>query len=316
MFHWPPMLVLLFLLVGMSHTPCRAQNAISEFYAAHTRIVAQQSFALWQAVSAAQNVSALHVGPTRAAPTMDSKTRAEVRERAIASYLEQIVPAMHVSPSVAHLAKERPVTAPSSTPDAGWFEYYLKTKNRLRPMVPYKWNSNATRDTAVITLTEDHVDTLQENYDYLIWYRDQLDRQGEGSQHAGARHFRQFLDCTMADILAGLPSAPRIRLETGQVEAPRWELNERNLREQLVMAYRYLIAKYMIYAEYEQFAPADRELLLSLMKIACLLGCRLEADWFDTLEIRLDQAGTRTRRKKPMSAAMRDRKSVEEGKSV
>jgi hypothetical protein len=172
--------------------------------------------------------------------------------------------------------------------------------------VSYKWKSNAQRgDGTSIALSTRHVEAIQENFDILMWYRNELDKRviEEGSQ--GARHLQLFLDYFVADLLKSLPTKPEINMATGKVEAAEWELDEQRLREQVVMAYRYLIAKYQTYPQYQQFGPADRELLLTLMKISFLMGAHLNPEWFDDLKVDLTADSQKTSWKKPMADALR-----------
>src|SRR5690606_29568438 len=137
------------------------------------------------------------------------------------------------------------------------------------------------------TLTDEHVAAWRDNFDILIWYRDQLDQKVAEQRHAGAQSFQLFLDHIVAGLLEGLPESPGIDMTTGAVSAPEWRVDERRLREQLVMAHRCLVAKYQIYAEYEEFAPADVALLSSLYRMALLMGVQLQPTWFDEMNIDL-----------------------------
>jgi hypothetical protein len=92
-------------------------------------------------------------------------------------------------------------------------------------------------------------------------------------------------------------------MNTGLMTVPEWTLDEKTLREQLTMAYRYLLAKYMTYPQYEQFGPADRELLMSLMKTAYLMGANIEFEWMETMDVSLNRVTRSSLWKAPLRRA-------------
>lgn len=297
----------LFLLVLIALCPATGFSGSTEFYSVRTRFLAEQSFQIWRNVSTSQIHNTLSSGPA-VGGLRHSKARAAVRQEALATYLSQVVPAMKISPQVAHIPKEHPIAVTSEesgdSRDQNWIRYYDKAKTTLRPNVKYQWKSNVSREGAEITLSKGHVDTLQANFDVVMWYRRELGAKCPGREHAGAKHLRLFLDCIIADLLDGMPASPRFSIQKGTVTIPDWELDERNLREQLVMAYRYFVAKYLTYSEYDEFASADREALMSLMKIGYLMGCRLEYQWLDEHDVRLDRSTGETRWKKAVASAL------------
>jgi hypothetical protein len=280
-------------------------NDAINFYARRTQLLAAQSFQIQQSALAAATRQFYSKGPPKIKYSGGTKAKAAAHEEALRDYLSGLVPAMAPSSNVAHIPDEYSVPVDATNAEKKWTGYYAKAKNSLRPHVQYTWNSNAARKkSAMITLTEEHVETLKDNFDILMWYRNQLDLRATGGNHLGDQKFKQFLDYFVADLLEGLPSAPQISLATGSVDAPEWELDERKLREQLIMAYRYLIAKYQIYPEYEEFGPADRELLISMMKIAFLMGAHMNPQWFHEMDVNLTVSNKKTQWKKPMGKAL------------
>jgi hypothetical protein len=275
------------------------------FYGQRAQQFAIQSYETWQRASSVV-ASDWQSRSGVAAHATDAKTRAAARQQSLHAYLNEMVPAMAPSAQVAHLPKEQRIAVDFTNLEKKWTVYYEEAKTRLRPDVSYKWKSNAQRgDGTSIALSTRHVEVIQENFDILMWYRNELDKRviEEGSQ--GARHLQLFLDYFVADLLKSLPTKPEINMATGKVEAAEWELDEQRLREQVVMAYRYLIAKYQTYPQYQQFGPADRELLLTLMKISFLMGAHLNPEWFDDLKVDLTADSQKSSWKKPMADALR-----------
>jgi len=270
-----------------------------DLYTQRTRNLAAQSFDKWQRSSTASRSASSFIGNSGG-----TKALAAANQAALRKYLSGLVPEMKPSSKVAHIPREYPVRVDVENPEKKWTKYYTKAKNSLRPNVKYDWSSNAGQHRGMVTLTEDHIATLKDNFDILMWYRNELDLKATGDKHQSAKRFKLFLDYFVADLLDGLPSAPKIDLTTGKVDGDQWELDERNLREQLIMAYRYLIAKHQIYEEYDQFGPADHELLVSMMKIAFLVGAHMNPEWFQETDVNLKQVTKNTRWKKPMVDAL------------
>ena len=230
---------------------------------------------------------------------------AAVRQQALRAYLSKLTAATEPSSDVAHIPDEYAVPVDDSDSAKKWTVYYAKAKNGLRPHVEYAFKSNVHEKKAgTVTLSEAHIENLHDNFDIFMWYRNELDSEATGSNHLGGKKFKLFLDHFVADLLKSMPSGPRISITTGSVDAPEWELDERRLREQLIMAYRYLFAKYQIYSEYEEFGPADRELLLSIMKIALLMGVNMNPQSFQEMDVNLNAAGKKVKWKKPMAEAL------------
>ncbi len=270
-------------------------------YTQRTQALAAQSFERWQqGASATQNAG----GPIQIKSSGGTKASAAAHQAALREYLSKLVPEMKPSSNVAHIPREYPVLVDVQNPNKNWTKFYSKAKNSLRPNVAYEWNSNAGQYRAMVTLTEDHIATLKDNFDILMWYRNELDIKANGSNHQGAKQFKLFLDHFVANLLEGLPSAPKIDLTTGKVAGDQWKLDEQNLREQLIMAYRYLVAKHQVYEEYDQFGPADRELLISMMKIAFLVGAHMNPDWFQEMDVNLKQITKDTKWKQPIVDAL------------
>lgn len=234
---------------------------------------------------------------------LSTKERAAARQQVLEDYLAKVVPAMKLSDDVAHLPKEHPV-ASQTDHDKTWTHYYSEARKRLRPRVKYEWNSNESPGTAVLALTEEHVDTLRDNFDVLMWYRDQLDEKSDSDHHVGAQNFRFFLDHIVNGMLDGLPQAPEIDISSGTVSIPEWTLDEKNLEAQLAMAYRYLIAKYQVYAEYEEFAPADNAVLMSLVKLAYLMGAQMDFESFEEMDVELGRVSRKQTWKRPIARAL------------
>ena len=279
-------------------------NGLADFYTARTRNLAEQSYSRWQAVSAGAARQFNSNRPVNIKSSGGTKAAAAKRKKALNDYLTDLVPVMAPSPNVAHIPAEHPVEVDTTDPERKWTKYYARAKKSLRPYIEYTWSSNASNQRTPITLSEEHIETLQENFDVLIWYRDQLELRCAGSTHLGGQQFKLFLDYFVADLLDGLPTAPTINMATGKVDGGEWELDERNLRQQLIMAYRYLIAKYQIYTEYEEFGPADRELLVSMMKISFLMGAHMRPDWIQEMDVNLDGGNRSERWKRPMREAL------------
>ncbi len=276
-------------------------NDSLSLYAQRTHDLAAHSFDRWQQGatanrSASGNISIRNSGGTKAA--------AAKQQAALRAYLSELVPEMKPSATVAHIPDEYPIGVDVESPEKKWTKYYSQAKNSLRPNVEYKWNSNAGQYRALVSLTDDHIETLKDNFDILMWYRNELDLKATSGNHQGAKRFKLFLDYFVANLLEGLPSAPKIDLTTGKVAGPQWELDEQNLREQLIMAYRYLVAKHQVYQEFDQFGPADRELLISMMKIAFLVGAHLNPDWFEEMDVNLKRVTEKTKWKKPIVDAL------------
>lgn len=270
-------------------------------YTERTQSLASQSYDKWQrGASSARNAS----GPMQIRNGGGTKASAAAHQAALREYLSGLVPEMKPSTIVAHIPREHPVQVDATNPEKKWTKYYTKAKNSLRPNIEYEWKSNAARHREMITLSDEHIATLKDNFDILMWYRNELDLKGTGDKHIGAKRFKLFLDHFVADLLEGLPSAPKIDLKTGKVEGDQWDLDERNLREQLIMAYRYLVAKHHVYDEYDEFGPADRELLVSMMKISFLVGAHMNPDWFQEMDVNLKEVNRKTQWKKPMVDAL------------
>jgi hypothetical protein len=283
--------------------PSNAQSGnVADFYSQRTQQLARQSFQSFQAAGA-QYASRPRFDP-RAGKGASSKDRMHMKQRALHEHLSQLVPAMKVSPAVEHISSEQQVSVDTTTPEKKWTGYYAKAKNTLRPGVKYKWSSNANRESAIVVLSKEHVESLRSNFDVIMWYRNELDKQSYGN-HQGAHSFKLFLDYVVAGFIDGLPSNPRIRMGTGEMEIPEWRLDEKQLRQQLAMTYRYLLAKYLTYTDYEEFGPADRELLLSLMKAAYLVGTRMEHEWLEDIDVNLGRVTPNTRWKKPIVRAIK-----------
>ena len=280
--------------------PVSGKDSVS-LYTQRTQALAAQSFNTWQQGSSAANSVA---GPIKINSSGGTKELAAAHQATLRQYLSKLVPEMKPSSTVAHIPSEYPTPVDAENPDKSWTKYYSKAKNSLRPNVAYVWNSNAGQYRALVTLTEDHIATLRANFDILMWYRNELDHKASDPNHQGAKRFKLFLDFFVADLLKGLPSAPKIDLTTGKVAGDQWELDEQNLREQLIMAYRYLVAKHQVYQEYDDFGPADRELLLSMMKIAFLVGAHMNPDWFQEMNVNLKQITPKTKWKQPIADAL------------
>lgn len=269
-------------------------------YTERTQSLAAQSFDKWQQGSS----NARSVGGQIKVKNGGTKASAAAHQAALREYLSELVPEMKPSSEVAHIPREHPVHVDVKNPEKKWTKYYTKAKNSLRPNIEYEWNSNAARHREMITLSDEHIETLKDNFDILMWYRNELDLKAAGNNHYGAKRFKLFLDHFVADLLDGLPSAPKIDLKTGKVAGDQWELDEQNLREQLIMAYRYLVAKHHVYEEYDEFGPADRELLVSMMKIAFLVGAHMNPDWFQEMDVNLKEVTKKTIWKRPIVDAL------------
>lgn len=261
------------------------------------------SYTIWSA-NAEQQVALAHSlrGGVQGASSGGSKALAAARQKAQQEYLANLVRAMQPSAKVAHIPQEHAVPVQENRK---WTKYYALARDSLRPRVEYKWSSNASKRTDVITLPDDHVQVWRANFDVVMWYRDELDRVTADEQHAGGAEFKLFLDYVVADLLKDLPPSPEVDMRSATVSTPLWDLDERRLREQLVFAYRYLLAKYEIYPEYEQFGPADMELLCSLAKISMLAGMQLREEWFRDLAVDLQNIGRREKWKRPAYDALR-----------
>lgn len=276
-------------------------NNSVHLYEQMTRALAEQAHVSWQRGTAASRSSTANSLGTYG---VQAGNRAESQQAAIENYVATLATAMKPSPKVAHIPEEHPVSVDLENPEKKWTKYYAEAKNSLRPNIPYQWQSNSAQHPVKIRLTEEHIATLKANFDVLMWYRNELDEVSNGSGSDGATHFKRFLDHFVANLLEGLPGAPKIDLDTGTVSGDKWELDEQNLREQLIMAYRFLVAKHQIYPDYDQFGPADRELLVSMMKIAYLVGARMDPNWFEQTKVNLKQVSKRTQWKKPIVNAL------------
>ncbi len=281
------------------HAACGKDSV--NLYTERTQSLAAQSYDKWQrGASNARNAN----GPIRIKSNGGTKASAAAHQAALRNYLSELVPEMKPSTIVAHIPREHPVQVDEETPEKKWTKYYAKAKNSLRPNIEYEWNSNAARHREMITLSDEHIATLKANFDILMWYRNEMDLKAASDKHRGAKRFKLFLDHFVAGLLEGLPSAPKIDLKTGKVEGDQWDLDERKLREQLIMAYRYLVAKHHVYEEYDEFGPADRELLVSMMKISFLVGAHMNPDWFQEMDVNLKEVSPRTKWKQPIADAL------------
>jgi hypothetical protein len=289
------LLLYCFVLLCLGPLSATTQGGGPDFYGEVTERLAHQSFQKWERASAG-NASA-HI---RFSQGMDM---VEARERILQEYLSQLVPAMKLSPEVEHIPKEWPVSIDTTTPEKKWIGYYAEVKNKLRPEVKYEWTSSATVGKTFVTLSKEHVDTLRGNLDVMMWYRNELDSKSSENHDLGAQHFKIFLDYIIAGIIEGLPSSPEIDMDSGLMSVPEWKLDEKALREQLAMTYRYLNAKYMTYPQYDEFGPADRELLFSLMKTAYLMGIRMEFEWMEEMDVSLNRVTSTTMWKEPIRKA-------------
>ena len=275
-------------------------NPVAGFYTRRTQQLAGRSFQHWQRASAMAANSSTSL---RVKYSGGTKAMAAARQEALREYLSRLVPATEPSSDVAHIPDEYAVS--TETSKKKWTAYYARAKNGLRPHVEYAFKSNAHKKKAgTVTLSEEHIENLQDNFDILMWYRNELESGAMKGNHRGDRKFKLFLDYFVADLLKSMPSAPRISISTGSVDAPKWEVDERKLREQLIMAYRYLIAKYQIYPDYEDFGPADRELLMTMMKIALLMGANMNPEWFHDKDVNLNASSKTANWKEPMAEAL------------
>lgn len=281
------------------HAVCGKDSV--NLYTERTQSLASQSYDKWQrGAIGARGTN----GSIRIKNSGGTKASAAAHHAALREYLSKLVPEMKPSTSVAHIPREHPVQVDEQNPEKKWTKYYTKAKFSLRPNIEYEWNSNAARHREMITLSDEHIETLRANFDILMWYRNELDLKAKGDKHHGAKRFKLFLDHFVAGLLEGLPSAPKIDLKTGKVEGDHWDIDERNLREQLIMAYRYLVAKHHVYEEYDQFGPADRELLVSMMKISFLVGAHMNPDWFQEMDVNLKEVNKKTKWKQPIVDAL------------
>lgn len=307
-------------LSGLHSATCSA-GGVTDFYHQRTQFLAGASFQRHQqAIATAMNAHANM--RTRGIHSSGGTTAMGIaKEKAVREYMARLVPATKPSPEVAHIPDEIEVPVDTSRPEKKWTKYYDKAKTTLRPNVEYLYKSNAHVKKAVnVTLSREYLENLKDNFDILMWYRNELDKQledaSEDDRHQADENFRKFLDYFVADIIRSLPNKPRIRMSTGQVEPGEWKLDERKLRQQLVMAYRYLVAKYQIYPEYEKFGPADRELLISMMKISFLMGTYMHPEWFNEMQVSLDNVSRETGWKKPMADALKVLKEKSEQDDV
>lgn len=304
-FGWRLLRVVTFvILVASLSTPGFADD-LRMFYTQQTQVLASQAFQAWQHVSDTATSNYPCQRSASAHASTSSKEIALMRQQAVQRYLNELVPATKPSPIVAHIPVEHPVPVDPSSPEKRWTQFYAQAKNGLRPHVEYTWKSNADIGKGgSVAFTPEHIQNLQQNFDILMWYRNELDSLTTDEVHRGGKKFKLFLDCFVADLLRSLPDAPRIDVATGAVDSPKWLLNERSIRDQVIMTYRYLVAKYQIYPEYHEFGPADREVLMSMMKIAFLMGVHFEPQWFDDLEINLREVNKKSQWKKPMGEAL------------
>lgn len=293
-----------------SHSATCSAEVAADFYRQRTQLLAGASFHRHQQAIAAAMQSYASRGSMETQSSSNTKAIGIAKEKAVREYMARLVPATKPSPEVAHIPDEVEVPIDTSRPDKKWTRYYDKAKSALRPNVEYAYQSNGHAKKAVnVTLSKEYLQNLKDNFDILIWYRNELDQVlGEKSvdeRHEADANFRRFLDFFVADLIRCLPNKPRIKMTTGQVEPGEWKLDESRLRQQLVMTYRYLVAKYQIYPEYDQFGPADRELLISMMKISFLMGAYMQPDSFKEMEVSLSSSSRGTGWKQPMARAMR-----------
>ena len=280
-----------------------ASNCCANPHREMTQQMARLTFQLYQQAVAA-NLEAFYNSPgLQVKSGMSTKERAAARQQVLEEYLAKVVPAMKLADDVAHIPEEHPV-ADQAEADKMWTRYYSEAKHRLRPRVKYEWSSNERPGIAVVALTEEHVDTLRDNFDVVMWYRDELDEKSASEHHVGAQSFRFFLDHIIDGLLDGLPEAPEIDISSGKVSIPEWTLDEKTLQAQLAMAYRYLIAKYQVYTEYEEFAPADNAVLTSLMKLAYLMGAQMDFQSFEEMDVELGRVGRKQMWKRPIARAL------------
>lgn len=288
-------------MAGLMLTFTIVDSASGNPYVGMVQQLADQNWRRWQAINTTGG------SPVAPAPAMRGRgmgrmrVQATLNQKALEEYLNVLVPAAKPLTDVAHVPKEYAVPL---DPQKRWTRYYTQAKLQLRPRIQYQWRSNVTGDTSLVTLTEEHVATLRANFDVVMWYRNELEILAESQQNAGAQHFQLFLDYTIGGMLDGLPQAPDIAMGSGSVSAPSWELDERQLREQLVMAYRYLLAKYQTYPEYEEFKAADVALLTSLMNIGLLMGAQIYPESIDGMSVDLTSNGPNAAWKRPMAELM------------
>ncbi len=272
---------------------------LSDFFTTRTRTLAEkQAGAARQSGRNASSQSFGSYGNPR-------NEKQKAKQKAIQTYLAVLVPVMDIPTQVKHLPVEQAVPVDENSPEKSWTAHYERFKNSLRPDVKYLWQSNANRENTVIILTPEYVTTLKKNMDVIMWYRNQLDEQGAGEEHEGTQSFKIFVDYVIGGILKGTPGSPQIDMETGLLTIPEWIVDERNLRNQLALSYRYFTAKYMTYPDYEKFGPADREFLLSLMRVSYLLGVRMEHEWLEELDVSLTSVTVNTEWKIPLQKAFK-----------
>lgn len=294
--------------------PCQVKgDNLTDYYSMRTRGLAQVQ------AEATRNSRQLAMNGSASSSGSGVGTRKRVRQVALRDYLGQLVPAMGVSAEVKHIPVEQKIPIDVQTPEKKWTKYYVSLKNSLRPEVKYLWQSNANKENSIVVLSQQHIDMLQSNLDVIMWYRNELDLKGTGDEHSGTQSFKIFIDYMIAGILKGLPEVPHVDMDTGLMTVPEWNLDERALRSQLALTYRYLTAKYQTYKEFDQFGPADREFLLALMRTAYLLGAKMEHEWLEDLDVRLNSVTQKSAWKIPMQKALsslgakKELAAVEEG---
>lgn len=297
----PPRSSSLIILFGpLLSLACGYESVIVQRYRDSTIRLSQVSYQMYQHAAA----TSIMTSTTGAGSRVRSGPARIDRQAALNAYLTQLVPAMKLSSDLAHIPREHPVKVDTTSTAKKWTRYYDAAKTQLRPNVKYEWSSNANPLTSKIVLSIEHVQALRANLDVVMWYRAQLDDKSTGPAHMGARKFALFLDYIVAGILEGLPKPPAINLKSGAISTPTWKLDEKRLREQLVMLYRYLFAKYQVYPQYEKFVAADCALLRSVTKWAYLMGAQVYPDWYEEMDVSLKTTCRRTRWKQPLSQAL------------
>ena len=103
-----------FSLFAFGLLPAMAAGQGVGFYSTRSRVLAEQSFEIWQSVVV--TTSGYNQGIT-ARSQWNTKERVAAKQAALSDYLAKVVPTMKISREVAHIPREHPVSPESGDSD-------------------------------------------------------------------------------------------------------------------------------------------------------------------------------------------------------
>lgn len=243
------------------------------------------------AVSASQVRNAAHAqslasANRKAGPRMTHAQKVAAEKQAMQAYYAKLIPTVQPDPGLSHLPKVTPISADESQ---NYIRQYDKAMKALRPNTTYVWKRGDGRASEIVT-NQQHVDAVAGNWKLVLWYRAQLeDKCGDFKSYPSDHWLKELLDNIVATYNKSV-STPQVSLG-GPTKDLQVNLPEKEVREQLSVVYRYLQAKFQLYENWEQFAPADAAMMGSLVKLIYLYGGAVDSTRLDEMTISLSATG-------------------------